>query len=129
MSRFSETSRTVPARFPRVGAIVEGEVLKISDVVVPEFFDGKPVGPKIDPVTGDVAMGVDLLIDANGVKTLLHTRGGVSYAIASTLETSELDDLHEGDFVSIKYVADEDMGQGLDPAKVYEVKIVPKSAA
>ena len=129
MSRFSETSRTVPARFPRIGALLEGAVLTIRDVAVPAFVEGKPVGPKVDPVTGETEHQVDLVIDANGVKTLVHTRGGIAFAIATELENKGLDDLHEGDYLSIKYTANEDMGEGLDPAKVFEVTVVPKGAA
>ncbi len=128
-SRFGNTSRTVPARFPKIGTVVEGTVLSITDAPVPAFENGKPVGPKVDVLTGETETQADVVLDVNGVKTLIHTRGGVSYGIATFLEGSPLDDLHEGDFLSIKYVADEPMGEGLDPAKVYEVRIVSASAS
>lgn len=124
MARFAQTARTVPARFESIGTVVDGEVLSITDVPVPEFVNGRVVGPKRD-VSGEVIMQADVVLDVNGVQTLVHTRGGVEFAIARELQKIGADDLRVGDYLSITYTDTEDMGESLDPAKVYEVKIVP----
>lgn len=129
MARFQNTTRTVPARFARIGSKVSGTVTRITDVAVPEFVQGRPVGPKSDPSTGELIMQADVVLDVNGVLTLIHGRGGIEFAIALELQAKGLDDLHVGDYLEIEYTADEDMGEGLTPAKVYEATVVPKGSA
>lgn len=128
MARFQNTTRTVPARFSRIGTKIGGVVTRITDVAVPEFYNGKPVGPKSDFLTGELIMQADVVLDVDGVLTLVHTRGGIEFAIASELQTKGLPDLHVGDTLTLEYVSDEDMGEDLSPAKVYAATITTKGS-
>lgn len=120
MTKFQESTRAAaPARFTKLGTTVEGTVLSIESVPVPEFKNGRVVGPKMD-VNGPV-MQLDVTLDANGTPTVLHTRGGIQTAIAK----SNGGELNVGDFLSVRYVADEVISDEIDPAKVYEARIVP----
>lgn len=127
MGRFTETSRTVPARFTSIGTKIAGTVLSITDAPVPDFVDGRVVGPKFD-VNGTVVEQTDVLLDVSGVKTLVHTGGGIAFAIASALQENGADDLYVGDNLSIEYTADEEIGGGLTPAKVFVVTISKSKA-
>jgi hypothetical protein len=118
MTKFAST-RTVPAVFRKLGDLVDGTVLSIEDAIVPEFNGRKIVGPKIG-LDGQPVTQKDITLDVDGVHTLMHTRGGIEYAIGTALDGA---DLNVGDRLSVKFVATEDMGEGLDPAKVFEVKI------
>lgn len=124
MARFTRTERTVPARFDKIGTKITGKVLSLTDVPVPEFDHGRVVGPKFD-VSGTMLMQVDVLLDVSGVQTLVHTNGGVEFAIAKAIQAQKLDDLNVGDELTIEYTGDEDIADGLTPAKVYAVKIKP----
>ena len=119
--KINETIRSAaPARFPKIGASVEGTVTKAEVVAVPDFVGGRVVGPKIG-VDGPVTQ-VDITLDVNGISTVLHTRGGVGNAISKALKGG---DLNVGDYLSVQYVADEVISDEIDPAKVYEAKHVP----
>jgi len=118
--KFETTERNAaPARFNRIGTTVEGTVLKAETAPVPEFVNGRVVGPKMD-VNGPVTQ-IDVTLDVNGVPTVLHTRGGMGNAIAAALNGAEL---REGDYLSVTYVADEPISDEIDPAKVYAAKVV-----
>lgn len=122
MARFN-TSRTVPARFDSIGTVVDGTVLSITEEPVPEFVNGRIVGPKRN-VGGDPIMQTDIVLDVSGARTLIHARGGIEFAIGRAIEDGKLGDLHTSDYLSLTYVEDEDMGEGLSPAKVYTAEIV-----
>lgn len=130
MGRFTNTSRTETARFRLPGASITGVVSKIVDAPVPEFVDGRIVGPKFD-AHGKVVEQADVtLIVEDGTETVLHTRGesgGVAIAIAQALQAIGADDLAVDDTLTVTYVADEDT-DGDFATKVYEAKVVkPKS--
>lgn len=118
MTKFASV-RTVPAVFRKLGDIVDGTVLSIEDAIVPEFDGRKITGPKIG-LDGQPVTQKDITLDADGVQVLMHTRGGIEYAIGKALDGA---DLNVGDRLSVKFVATESMGEDLDPAKVYEVTV------
>lgn len=124
MARFAQTARTVPARFQSIGTVIDGTVLSITDEPVPEFVNGRVVGPR-RTVGGEIMTQADVVLDVAGVNTLVHTRGGIEYAIATELHKIGADDLHPGDYLSLTWAGEEDMGADLDPAKVFSAKIVP----
>lgn len=113
--------KSAPARFPKIGAQVEGTVTEIDPTApVPEFDRGRVVGAKHD-VNGPVTQ-IDITLDVDGVSTVLHTRGGINDAIAAALDGR---DLNVGDYLSVQYTADEKINDEIDPAKVYVAKVVP----
>lgn len=117
--KFSETTRNpAPARFGAIGTVVEGTVLSIETAPVPEFKNGRVIGPKMD-VHGPVTQ-IDVTLDVDGTPTVLHTRGGIGNAIAKALNGK---DLNIGDYLAVRYVADELISDEIDPAKVYEAKV------
>jgi hypothetical protein len=124
MGRFNETARTIPARFNSVGTKITGKVLSVGDAPVPVFEGGRPVAAKTDLV-GTLEVQTDVVLDVNGTRTLMHTRGGISYAIAAELQRIHADDLNVGDVLTVEYTGDEDMGEDLTPAKVFKATIKP----
>lgn len=127
MGRFNRTTRLRTARFPQPGATYTGVVTEIVDTPVPEFIDGRIVGPKFD-VNGTVEMQADVTIqDEAGDETVIHTGTGISIAIAAALKSIDADDLHVGDTLTVTYNADEDADEGI-PTKVYGAKVTPAKA-
>jgi len=127
MGRFSETSRTRQARFPRIGANVTGVVVDITDSAIPEFVDGRIVGPKFD-VNGTMVTQTDVTVENENGKSIIHTRGGVAVAIALALVEAKSDDLAVGDTLSVTYESDEET-DGDFAEKVYSATVTkPKSA-
>lgn len=129
MGRFNRTSRLRTARFPMPGSFVAGVVENITDVPVPEFVDGRIVGPKFD-VSGLVVTQADVtVLNEAGEETVIHTGVGIAVAIGQALAKIEAPDLEVGDLLTVTYVGDEDADEGI-PTKVYEAEIVkPKSSA
>jgi hypothetical protein len=128
MGRFSRTTRLRTARFPSVGTTIEGVVTSIVDVAVPDFVDGRIVGPKFD-VSGTVQMQADVtVIDTDGEETVIHTGTGIAIAIAAALKAAKATDLHPGDTLTVSYVADEDAEDGF-ATKVYDAVVVPAKSA
>ena len=128
MGRFNRTTRLRTARFPAPGSDIAGIVQSITDVPVPEFVDGRIVGPKFD-VSGLVVTQADVtVLSEAGEETVIHTGTGIAIAIAQALEKIKSDDLEVGDILIVTYVGDEDADEGI-PTKVYEASIVkPKSS-
>lgn len=127
MARFDQTTRKRTARFPSPGSSVSGTVVSLTDAAVPDFQDGRIVGPKFD-VNGTVEMQTDLLIRTDDEREyVVHTFGGIAVAIGQALGGG---DLNVGDHVTITYAADEEPEEGDNfPTKVYEAVVVkPKSA-
>lgn len=122
MGRFTETERTITARFTRPGVSYSGVVLGITDVPVPEFDGTRIIGPKFD-VNGTIVEQVDVLLDVSGAKTVVHTGGGISFAIATALQAIKADDLEIGDSLTITYDTDEDADEGI-PTKLYTAVVV-----
>lgn len=120
MAQFKKSERIAPARFQTIGTVVEGTVLAIEEVPVPEFANGKVIGPKFDPISGAAVTQLDITMDVDGVTTLVHTRGGIANAIAEAGGT-----LNVGDYLALTFTDTEDMGADLDPAKVFTARIVP----
>lgn len=126
MGRFSETSRTRQARFPQIGASVSGTVVDITDSAIPEFVDGRIVGPKFD-VNGTMVTQTDVTVENDKGKSVIHTRGGVAVAIALALEKLGADDLAVGDQLSVTYESDDET-DGDFAEKVYSAVVTkPKS--
>lgn len=119
MTKFNRTERIVPARFQTVGTVVEGPVLTIEEVPVPEFTNGRVSGSKVG-ADGKIITQLDVTLDVDGVPTLIHTRGGIANAIADAGG-----DLNVGDYLALTFTDTEDMGPELDPAKVFTASIVP----
>lgn len=119
MTKFAKTERIVPARFSTIGTKIEGTVLSIKEVPVPEFTNRRVSGSKVG-ADGKVVTQFDVTVDVEGVPTIIHTRGGVANAIADAGG-----DLNVGDYLALTYSDSEDMGPELDPAKVFTAQIVP----
>lgn len=122
MSRFSETTRTRQARFPRIGATVSGTVVDITDSAIPEFIEGRIVGPKFDPTTGRMVTQADVIVENDKGKAIIHTRGGVAVAIAVALQEIGADDLNVGDTLSVTYESDDETDGDFDE-KVYSATV------
>lgn len=128
MGRFSETTRTRQARFPRVGAIVSGKVIEITEAAIPEFVDGRIVGPKFDATTGAMVTQTDVLVETDNGKSLIHTRGGIAVAIAQALVSIKADDLEVGDQLSVTFEAEEET-DGDFSEKVYSATVTKAGKA
>jgi hypothetical protein len=124
MGFFNETQRTIPARFNSVGTKITGKVLSVTEAPVPVFEGGRPVAAKTDLV-GTLEVQADVVLDVNGTRTLMHTRGGISYAIAAELQRIKAADLNVGDTLTIEYTGDEELTEDLTPAKVFKATIKP----
>ncbi len=119
MTKFNRTERIVPAVFKTIGTIVEGTVLSIEEVPVPEFKNGRVSGSK-KGLDGKTVTQLDVTLDVDGTPTLVHTRGGIANAIADAGG-----ELNVGDYLALKFTGTEDMGPDLDPAKVFTASIAP----
>lgn len=126
MARFTNTQRKRTARFPRPGVSFTGRVVEIEDVAVPEFDNGRIVGPKFD-MDGTMVMQADVTIEDNsGSLVLIHTRGGIEVAIAQAVKAAKKSDLRVGDTLTVAYVEDEEEPEDSDsnyPTKVYAAEV------
>lgn len=131
MTRFTKTTRTHTARFRVTGATVGGVVVDITEAAIPEFVDGRIIGPKFDAITGQMATQIDVLLKReDGAEVMLHTKGGIALAIGVELEALGASDLSVGDTLEVTYTGDEDTEPGDDfVTKIYAAKITKATTA
>jgi hypothetical protein len=123
-NRFNRTTRLKTARFNTIGSSVSGTVLSVVDAPVPEFENGRIVGPKFD-LNGTVVTQPDITIETDKGETLLHAGPGVEVAIAAALVKIKADDLEPGDTLTVTYASDEEPEEGDEfVTKVYEAVVV-----
>lgn len=127
MGYFTDGIRLPSAKFPSIGTEVAGQVVEIGTSPVPDFDDrGRPSGNRIDN-EGHAIMQVDVTLEHDGIKTVLHTDGGVFYAIGRGLAEIGAEDLEVGDHLSVTYDGDgEPTAKGRNAPKQYKA-IVTKA--
>lgn len=125
MSKFSDRASILPsAKFPSIGSKVTGKVLSLATNPVPEFDEitGRMVGIRQLATGGDMTQ-LDVTLDTDEGKLVLHTKGGVFSAIERALNKAKLDDLLTGYTLTVEYTGDgEPSTQGNSP-KVYAVTV------
>jgi hypothetical protein len=126
MASFKNAIRTPSAKFPNVGDTVEGVVLEMSEVPVPEFNkQGRPSGKNATDDEGNDITQVDVLLDTAKGKVTLHTNGAIFYAIGRALGELGADDLESGDTLQVEYTGDgEPTAKGRNAPKQYSATIV-----
>lgn len=142
----SAIARTV--KFGKVGASVTGIVSSVDTEVQMAFdADNRPNGPRFDQ-NGNAVFGTTITLattddkgdpTANVVKLrlgdsiftdkgkeVMRTTSGLAVALSEGLGLAGLTELSPGDTITVTYVADEpNETEGYNPAKVYEVTVVP----
>lgn len=140
------TARTV--KLTSVGSLVTGIVRSVDTEIQMAFnAENRPNGPRFDE-NGNVVMGTTITMattDDKGEATdnvvklrvgdsiftdkgreVMRTTSGLAVAIADGLAAAGASDLKVGDTITVAYVADEPVEtEGYNPAKVYEVTVVP----
>lgn len=107
MGHFTDAIRLPSVKFPTIGTAVTGTVVEIGTSTVPDFDDrGRPSGIKFDD-DGKPLEQVDVTLDVEGVKTVLHTDGAIFWAIGRALaEVPGAEDLEVGDVLTVTYTGD-----------------------
>jgi hypothetical protein len=106
MGAFTDAIRLPSAKFAEVGASVSGVVVEIGESMVPEFNDkGQIDGLKFD-ADGNTIPQVDVTIETDGKKVIIHTDGAIFYAIGRALAEIGADDLEPGDTLTVTYTGD-----------------------
>ena len=126
MGRFDNAIRLPSAKFPEIGTVVSGVVVELGESTVPDFdAKGRPSGVKYEEDGTTPLTQVDVTLEADGVKTVLHTDGGVFWAIGRALAEIGAEDLEVGDTLTIEYTADgEPTAKGRNAPKQYTATIV-----
>lgn len=125
MGHFTDAIRLPSAKFPEIGTVVTGTVVEIGTSTVPDFDDrGRPNGVKVDEQTGEPRMQVDVTLDHEGAKSVLHTDGAIFYAIGRALAEIGSEDLEPGDVLTVTYTGDgEPTAKGRNAPKQYSASI------
>lgn len=125
MGHFTDAIRLPSAKFPEIGTVVEGVVVEIGTSLVPDFDDrGRPNGVKVDEQTGEARTQVDVTLDRNGSKSVLHTDGAIFYAIGRALAEIGAEDLEVGDTLAVTYTGDgEPTAKGRNAPKQYSAVV------
>lgn len=119
--------RTGPksAKFPAIGTVVEGTVVALADAPVPEFVNGRPAGPKFN-VDGSLFTQLDVTLDTDAGKVVLHTGGAIFDAIADALDAVGIDDLVTGHRVAVTYIGNGPKAASSEfPPKQYSAVVTP----
>lgn len=126
MASFKDAIRTPSAKFPNIGDTVEGVVLEMTEVPVPEFNkQGRPSGKNAVDDEGVELSQVDVLLDTAKGKVTLHTNGAIYYAIGRELGEQGAEDLEIGDTLQVEYTGDgEATAKGRNAPKQYSATIV-----
>ena len=130
MGMFTDAVRLPSIKFPVVGATMTGTVAKLDLSPVPTFDkSGRPSGVKLDD-DGNEVMQVDVTVDsAEGGRLVLHTNGGVFYAIGRESASIGATDLEVGDKLTIDYAGDaKPTAPGRNGAKQYTATVVKATA-
>lgn len=121
MSNFAAAMPT--ARFRTIGDKVSGTVVETRMVPVPDFDDaGKPSGLQFDEA-GAVIMRPDVIVETDKGIFIIHTGGGLFFALGAALAEIGATDLVKGDTLSVEYIGDGEPQPGLNPPKLYDVTI------
>jgi hypothetical protein len=125
MGHFTEAIRLPSAKFPTIGSTVEGTVVEIGTSTVPDFDDrGRPSGVKFADDGETPLQQVDVTIDNDGTKSVLHTDGAIFYAIGRALAEIGAEDLETGDTLTVTYTGDgEQTVKGRNKPKQYSATI------
>lgn len=124
MSYFAEAVRLPSAKLPNIGDTVVGKVIEMNRSTVPEFdAKGRPSGLLFDD-NGDPVQQVDVTLETETGKVVLHTHGAIFYAIGRALAEAGSDDLAIGDTLSVSYTGDGEVtAKGRNAPKQYEATI------
>lgn len=119
MGAFTDAIRLPSAKFPTIGSGVKGLVVGIENSDVPEFDSkGRITGPKT--VDGETIEQVDVIIETEDGRVVLHTGGAIFYAIGRALAEITADDLEVGDGLTVTYTGDgEPTAKGRNAPKQY----------
>ena len=125
MGMFTDALRLPSIKFPVVGATVTGKVIKLDLSPVPAFNSkGVPEGTRFDD-DGTEVMQVDVTLETPQGLLVLHTNGGVFYAIGRALASIDATDLEVGDTLKIEYTGDaEPTAKDRTGAKLYTATVV-----
>jgi len=125
MSGFKDKIRTPSAKFPTVGTTVEGVVLEMLEVPVPVFDkNGRPTGEQAKDADGNPKFQTDVLLETPNGKLVLHTDGGIGWAIGRGLGEINAEDLEIGDTLQVEYSGDgEPTAKGRTAPKQYTTTI------
>lgn len=126
MGHFTEAIRLPSAKFPEVGAAVQGKVVEIGKGTVPTFDNkGRVNGTLVDETTGAEVEQVEVTLEQDsGVKIMLHTYGSIFYAIGRALAEIGAEDLNVGDLLTVTYTGDgEPTAKGRNAPKQYSAEI------
>lgn len=128
MGNFDNAIRLPSAKFPDVGSSVSGAVVEITKGLVPTFDDKGRIVPdvyKVDPITKENVEQVEVTLDTEAGKLVLHTDGAVFYAIGRALAEIGADDVEVGDSLTVTYTGDgEPTAKGRNAPKQYSAEIV-----
>ena len=126
MGRFTDAIRLPSAKFPTIGTVVEGKVVELGESNVPDFDDkGRPSGVKFAEDGTTPLTQVDVTLEAEGVKTVLHTDGAIFWAIGRALAEIGAEDLEVDDTLTITYTGDgEATAKNRNAPKQYTAVIV-----
>ena len=124
MGHFTDAIRLPSVKFPNIGDAVTGVVVELGNSPVPDFDDkGRPSGVKFDD-KGEALIQVDVTLEAEGKKVVLHTDGAIYYAIGRALAEIGAEDLEVGDTLAITYTGDgEPTAPKRNPPKQYSATI------
>lgn len=123
MSKFSDRATILPsAKFPTIGTIVTGRVLSLATNPVPEFEGGRMVGTR-ELATGGKMTQLDVTLQTENGKVVLHTKGGIFNAIDKALDDASLDDLLTGYTLSVEYTGDGEEGPEGNARKIYTATV------
>lgn len=111
------------AKFKTHGDTYQGVVVETHMVPVPDFDDnGKPSGLQFDE-SGAVIMRPDVVLKTDHGVVIIHTGGGLFFALGAALAEIGESDLEAGDKLVIAYTGDGVAEEGLNPPKLYKIKI------
>jgi hypothetical protein len=111
------------AKFKNIGDVYSGTVVETRMVPVPEFdAEGKPSGLKFDEA-GAVVMRPDVVLDTRHGVVVIHTGGGIFFALGSALAEKGASDLEKGDKLAIEYIGDGEAEPGLNAPKLYNIRV------
>ena len=125
MGHFTEAIRLPSAKFPEIGTTVQGVVVEIGTSTVPDFDDrGRPNGVKFEDDGTTPKTQVDVTLDRDGVKVVLHTDGAIFYSIGRALAEIGAEDLGLGDTLAVTYTGDgEPTAKGRNAPKQYSATV------
>ncbi len=128
MGMFDDAKRLPSAKFPTIGTEITGTIRKLETTSQPEFdAKGRPSGIKFDDDGHEVTQ-VDVTLDTADGILVMHTGGGIFWAIGRALAADELEDLEVGDILTVVYTGDaEPTAKGRNGAKQYTAEIVKGS--